>query len=255
MNQKKRRNTLAKWHSRLGVPGGIFVLLLTVTGVLINHSHHLSLDSKSVRNQTLLSWYGLKLPPVQAVQIENHWLASQGRDLYFDGEQLVECAGDFVGGITLPNYWVAACSRDMLVFSYEQELIEKVGGSAGLVYPIQQIGACEALLCYKAGGQIYQLDIETLEIKKFTGNEGRLLQWSAPEAPPRSVVEALRAQAHGGEITWERVLLDLHSGRFLGKLGPLVMDLIALSFLLIVFSGFYMWIFRGKNKSKSTRRS
>jgi len=51
-------------------------------------------------------------------------------------------------------------------------------------------------------------------------------------------------------VTIDRVLLDIHTGRFMGAIGPYVMDGIALLFLVLVFSGFYMWLYRVKRGIK-----
>lgn len=240
--RKKHPNKqLALWHSRLGVLTGIFVVLLALTGILINHAHTLNLDAIYVRNSTLLSIYGIKLPQLKAVQVEQKWLVWQGKDLFLEGEQLLECKGQFVGAITLPNYWVAACTEDLFVFTYDQELVERVGRAAGIAYPINQIGACEALLCYQAEKTIYQMDIETLEIEKFSGSEGHALQWSSPSTPPENIARDIRKQFRGNTISWERVLLDLHAGRFLGAAGKYVLDAVAVIFIFLAISGIYIW--------------
>lgn len=253
MTRKKvSKKTLSLWHGRLGILSSLFVLLLATTGLLINHAHDLKLDSASIQNTALLSLYGIKLPPLKAVQVEGKWLVWQGQELYLDGAQLLECKGKFVGAITLPHYWVAACEGDLLVFTYEQELLERVGESAGIHYPISQIGACESLLCYQNKKQIYQLDIETLVITKFNESEGHALQWSAPTTPPKKEALKVRRYFHAGELTWERLLLDVHAGRFLGRFGPWFMDAVALLFIILAISGAVVWSRRNGAKKKST---
>lgn len=240
--KKSTKKFLGRWHSRLGVFSAIFVLVSALSGLLINHSHDLGLDKKPVQNSSVLALYGIKLPPLKGVLVENNWLIWQGRDLYLGGEQLVECNGAFVGAITLPNYWVAACERDLFVFTYEQELLERVGQAGGLTYPLAQIGACEALLCYQVGKKIFQMNIETLQIQPFSGSEGHALQWSAPAAPPAAEAAKVRKQKHGGDLTWERVMLDIHAGRFFGRFGPWIMDAVAIMFIFLALSGVVMWL-------------
>lgn len=244
--KKSSKKHLNRWHARLGIISCFFVLLLSITGLLINHAHDLKLDSQPLRSSLLLSLYGVKLPALQGVQVEGKWLVWQGAELYFNGEQLIECKGVFVGAVTLPNYWVAACEADLLVFTYEQELIERVAHSAGINYPISQIGACEGLLCYQSEKIIYQLDIETLVIEKFRGHEGRELQWSSPSKPPKSEAVKVRKHFNGGDLTWERVLLDIHAGRFMGRMGPWFMDGVALLFIILSLTGLIVWLKRGQ---------
>jgi uncharacterized iron-regulated membrane protein len=42
----------------------------------------------------------------------------------------------------------------------------------------------------------------------------------------------------------ERVILDLHSGRFFGKLGPWLFDIAALLLILLSLSGAWIWLKR-----------
>ena len=42
-------------------------------------------------------------------------------------------------------------------------------------------------------------------------------------------------------ISWERLLLDIHSGRVLGSLGVVLVDLMALLFMLMAASGVWIW--------------
>ena len=236
------------WVSVLWLLSGSFVFLFVSTGIALNHSHSLGLNKKSVANSAVLFLYRDELPNITGVQIESHWLSWQAPDLFFDEEQLLQCKGRFVGGITLPNYWVAACEHDLFVFTYEQELISRVSPKAGINYPIEKIGACEALLCYRANSHqanshqanntIYQLDIETLEIAAFSGNEGRALQWSSPEQPPRNIASAIRGQTTR-TITWERVIQDIHRGKIFGALGQIIWDLTAFAFLMLFLATCY----------------
>ncbi|MGS0729088.1 PepSY-associated TM helix domain-containing protein, partial [Shewanella sp. 0m-11] len=56
-------------------------------------------------------------------------------------------------------------------------------------------------------------------------------------------------------LTWERVLLDMHSGRFFGSLGPWIMDLVALSLLIMAFTGCYIWLQQKPPRTRKGPRS
>ena len=51
----------------------------------------------------------------------------------------------------------------------------------------------------------------------------------AAEAPPADALDAALAAYRGIGLPWERVVLDLHSGRILGRLGPWLMDAAAVA--------------------------
>jgi hypothetical protein len=66
-----------------------------------------------------------------------------------------------------------------------------------------------------------------------------LIQQLAPGQLPPS----LRAVLPGRDawLSWERVLLDLHSGRLGGRLGVWLMDFAGLMLCLLGLSGVTMW--------------
>ncbi|MBL1432554.1 MAG: hypothetical protein COB94_003805 [Gammaproteobacteria bacterium] len=44
------------------------------------------------------------------------------------------------------------------------------------------------------------------------------------------------------EISWERMLLDLHSGRVFGRYGIYVMDFAAIGLLVLSCTGLWIWL-------------
>jgi uncharacterized iron-regulated membrane protein len=51
-------------------------------------------------------------------------------------------------------------------------------------------------------------------------------------------------------LSWERVLLDLHSGRLFGNAGVLVVDLVGVATALLAFSGLLTWVGRKRRHRK-----
>ena len=47
-------------------------------------------------------------------------------------------------------------------------------------------------------------------------------------------------------LTLDRVILDLHTGRFFGTAGRIIMDLAAVAMLLLAFTGIRLWRLRSK---------
>ena len=47
-------------------------------------------------------------------------------------------------------------------------------------------------------------------------------------------------------LTLDRVILDIHTGRFFGDVGRIVMDVVALTMLLFSFTGVCLWFGRSK---------
>lgn len=238
---KRDMRWFASWHGRVGMVTAFFVLILAISGILIHHSHWLGLDAKPVFNQQILSFYGVRLPPVKGVQLGSSWLSWQQPDLFLNDTQISTCTGEFVGAMTLPDFWVVACAEDLLLFNDKEELIERLSSGTGIHFPIEKLGACEAMLCYQSHNGVWQLNPESLVNTKFARQQAHAIQWSHPMAPPENIVAVLHEKKHGGDITWERVLLDIHAGRMMGQWGPWILDGIALLFVALALSGFYLW--------------
>jgi hypothetical protein len=75
----------------------------------------------------------------------------------------------------------------------------------------------------------------SLKLHKTSIDSAGLRQWYGMPSGDGGMEEAL---------TWDRVLLDLHTGRFFGGFGPYAMDAAAILLLLLVFSGVYNWLKR-----------
>ena len=52
------------------------------------------------------------------------------------------------------------------------------------------------------------------------------------------------------QLTWDRVMLDIHTGRIVGDVGVWLMDLAAIAMIILSVTGAYMWWRRAKPKNK-----
>ncbi|MGD2138685.1 MAG: hypothetical protein PVF08_10545, partial [Gammaproteobacteria bacterium] len=50
------------WHRYFGLVTALFVVILSITGLALNHTGELQLDARHVRSDTLLDWYGIHVP-------------------------------------------------------------------------------------------------------------------------------------------------------------------------------------------------
>lgn len=252
MAKADSRKLVTYWHKKLGIFSALILIFLSVTGVLLNHAHHLRLDSNDVNTPFLLELYGVKLPEVTAVELSHNWLSHQEGVLFFGYDEFGQCRGDFVGAVSLPEYWVAGCSKELQLFTYSNQLIEKVSVLQGLPQPVESIGVCLDGLCVSDGQTAFRFDDEEFTWAPVNYSSGEHLVWSELTVPPLHVLAQVQSSRHGGEITWERVVMDLHAGRFLGSMGPLFMDLSALMFIVLAISGVILW---SKKSRRTTRRA
>jgi uncharacterized iron-regulated membrane protein len=74
--------------------------------------------------------------------------------------------------------------------------------------------------------------------------------WAKSSIVPDTVTASLLKQHKGKGLPWERVVLDLHSGRIVGLAGVYFMDLIALLLIFLSVSGITLWAKRTFFKRK-----
>lgn len=237
---KLRRLTL-RWHRWLGGGAAVLILLLAVTGVLINHSHRLGLDQRHVDWRPLLEWYGMGPPQaLVAYQAGEHWLLWLDGQLYFDATPVPAELGSPVGAVRIPpGVVVAAGAQGLALFTPDGMLIERIGLSNLPGTPLRLGRLGDRVLLETATGR-YASDADLLQWQRASAPA----TWSAPQTPPQGLKQRLLSAYRGQGLPWSRVLADLHSGRILGGWGVWLMDLAALALVLLALSGLYNWLAR-----------
>ncbi|MCK4834867.1 MAG: hypothetical protein KAT12_08810, partial [Gammaproteobacteria bacterium] len=59
-NRKPKRFTAFLWHRRIGLLALVLIVILSITGIMLNHTERLALDKSYVNNSLLLNWYGIE---------------------------------------------------------------------------------------------------------------------------------------------------------------------------------------------------
>ena len=73
------------WHRRLGLLALLFIVILSITGIMLNHTQALELDSQTIDNNWLLDWYGLN-PSGEPISftVGQHLVTQWDQQLFFD---------------------------------------------------------------------------------------------------------------------------------------------------------------------------
>lgn len=244
MTKHQLRLWLRVWHRRFGIVLAILVLLVSVTGILINHADRWQLVQRPVQSSLLLNLYGIELPEPVSYLVKGQWLSQvSGNQLFVNKKAVGPCQGKFAGALTLEDArMVAACGDELLHLTGDGEIIERLGAVYALPSPIDRLGTCDNRPCLESGGRKYLLDLENLRWNQIDSSEFVAV---AATTAPVDLDAAIAAQFTATGLDWERVLLDLHSGRLFG-LGPWLMDLLAVGLILIAISGLTIWLMSGK---------
>jgi len=235
------------WHRYIGLTAALFVVLLSVTGIALNHTEALDLDARHVQSDVLLDWYGIHAPEaISSYRAGTHIISQVGEHIFWNTRRVPLVEGPLAGAIAYAGLVVVALEDSLLLFTRDGELIEELGPATGTPAGIQAIGSDDAgRLLVRTGHGDYRTDENLLE---WTAAPGSTINWAAAEAPAPELTQALRKAWRGSGLPLERVLLDLHSGRILGTAGVWLVDAAALLFLLLAGSGVWLW---GRRRASS----
>jgi hypothetical protein len=238
---RRWRLLLLRWHRRIGVLLAVFVVNLVATGIAINHSSGLSLNERHVDQAWLLSLYGINAAEQRSFLVGEHYLSQAGDSgLYFDQQALLRCDGALLGAVALANEIYALCEGRLLVFSREVALLDDISSAYGLPEGLENLAEKNGRLYLRDRHRVYQYD--PLALQFTIADEPPGTRWAQVSVPTVELDSFLQQRHRGKGPSWERVLLDLHSGRLFGDIGVWVVDLAAIALLLIALSGVWVWV-------------
>ena len=148
------------------------------------------------------------------------------------------------GAVAVGDMIVVAVENRLLLLTQRGEPIESLTGVNGIPDGIGKIGTrSDGRLGAATDQGVYLADADILSWQAVDrGHEA--IAWSQPTRL-NSELDARLSQAYRERILpVERVLLDLHSGRFFGSFGPWVVDAAAVLMLFLACSGILLWLKR-----------
>ena len=227
-----------RWHGQFGVLASIFVIILIVTGIALNHTERLQLDAKFVDSGWLLDWYGISADasPV-SFKVGETWVTEVDGRLFLDSVPIPVFTGALVGATQGESSILVGAPGALYLFDDDAQLIEKVGQVPGI---IMRVGRLDEAYCIDSSEGVFSSKDGLLTWDRTD----REPVWAVALEPPAKVMGSVLRAFRGQGLPWERVMLDLHSGRFFGSWGPYVMDAAAVILFLLVASGIYNWYAR-----------
>ncbi len=244
---RSTRRILLKLHHRVGLAIAAFAVVLSITGILINHANSLGWDKRRLVNGFWLDLYGVERSGVETgYRVGEHWVSSAGSQLYLDDKPVVECASPLSGAVMMPDTTdlgqgaIALCGQSVVLFTLAGELIEKIPLTGQTLRKL----ALKGDVIYSANEEgLMQFSLDTGVWSSVVVDPSGVI-WSHQESLPEALRERLRYANAPADLTWERLLQDLHSGRLFGPFGVWMVDLAGVLMVALALTGLWSVVTR-----------
>lgn len=242
------RRLIRRLHRWLGLSAAIFVVLLSLTGIALNHSDGLSLNSRYLSSSWLQRWYGIDVPePTISFSVGDQRLTLLGSRLYLDDAEVDSGIEAIVGAVTfdtaLDQELVIATPRELIFVSQDGVTVDRTDLRSDLGAQISEIAAARSRVILRANDAIFAYDPTSQSALTLLDTASNY-QWSRPSSVPVALLEQIKRQYGGSGISLERFVYDIHSGRILKSAGVWIMDFLAVAFILLAGTGVLVWFRR-----------
>ncbi len=232
MFKRKLRFFLHRWHRRLGVSAAIIIVLVSITGLMLNHTGQLELAKHYPQSSIWLWPY-----PAEAnvgLTLQDQVIYQTSDAVYLNDQALLSCEPPLINAAMVNHQLWVLCKQQILLLENGQ-LIESID-SRLLGNHIENLAHHNEQLLIQQAGIWFGFDDISMMLTQAL---------PAPESITQpSVLD--HAQQTNRTISLQKVVLDLHSGRFFGELGVYIVDAAAVILLLLSLSGFWIWYSRLK---------
>lgn len=247
-SRKKRRwsRVLHRWAGILLL---IPILIATATGVLLNHTIDLGLSKRNTTNSWIQERYGMHLNgEPEAYGFEKKAYAAQWDGQIFFREKLIKTRSPLVGAVPLRDGIAIVTTNSVHYFGLDGVLIETLDSITLPDGEISRAGRSKDLaLALETAEGIRISDRDLLEFSAKTDSED--IVWSQP-VPVTDANRKLWERAYAGDgLPFDRVILDIHSGRFFGSIGKWIYDLMLFGVLVLSATGVVLFF---KNRRRAS---
>ncbi|WP_319380438.1 PepSY-associated TM helix domain-containing protein [Thiomicrorhabdus sp.] len=249
-----RIRTLISLHQKIGLAAVLVVVMLSVTGIALNHTETFALKNQPVEQRWLYQWYGLTVPELKKqIFFEDEsgdsgsriWVAQYDQDIWVNGNKITQ--GRLAGFGKTQFGYALVLQQVSVLLSPDFELIDQIANPAGSsVLAVRQNPLALSLENQTAWG--LNPDMTGWVEIKSGGVIGTLPENTASEALPNALRAKIEDEYFKQGLDWERVLLDLHSGRIFGSAGVFVIDFFAVLMVVLSLSGFLLYRMKSSKK-------
>lgn len=235
-----RRNTkIINLHRKIGILICAFLVLLSVTGIFLNHSDDLSLNKHYLNWPWLLKHYGLKAPePKQNFNLGSNSVTNVDGQIFYNEVKLFQTSDEIKGAILKNNYLYIALSDEIMIFD---DAIEIVMSLVNMPATVELIGTNPDDEQIRFLDSNYQSWTYNAADSEWIPDSTKIHDWSQLEPMSSSQRQRMQDYFLSKGVTLEQFLLDLHNGAIFKKIGKYLLDAIGVLTFLLSITGILMW--------------
>ena len=236
--QRHKFHSLYLWHRYTGIVCSVLVLVLAITGLLIQHADKLKLQQHYLSNTSLLDWYGIGTDTITSFDTGDNWISQVSNYIYLDQQAIQGHYDELRGAVATEFGFAAVTGNDLVLMSKAGELIETLTAKDNLPEHALGIAQTSRGVVIRGSNRYWLGDTELIQWHPYKGPHP---EWVQATTATSNITIAVQQHQQHHQISWERFLLDLHSGRLFGKYGFLIMDIAAIGLILLACSGLWVW--------------
>ena len=231
---------LLLWHKQLGLIAAVFVLLLSITGIALNHTSAFKLNDIYISSDWVLDHYHIAEPSTLTYYPLSEANIYQADDLLIINENIITPIQQAViGAVSHGSFIIVALKSKLLLIEDKLHIVAIFDQNDGVPTQITRIGrSTDQQLVFETEGKLVTVDESFSQWSSF---EQKRTTWSIPRTVDKALKEELNQRYRAHIIQLETLILDLHSGRFFGQYGVLFFDFIAILLIFLAISGVFVW--------------
>ena len=230
-------------HRAFAMASLIFLILIALSGLILNHADFLGLSKRHASGALMLRIYGIEAPPIDvAFEARGMVFATAASMLFADGILFANDASELRGAVANNNGMVIATANEFFITTPDAVLVERFVPE--ISQALSKLGTDGNRMIAAIDDRVFEFDADRVSLTEVDRNTIDNVRWSEPTMPDSDLQLLIGEAALGQSLNWERVLVDLHSGRILPTVGRYVADLVALSLLYLSMTGVLLWLRR-----------
>lgn len=248
INKSRQQSTfrlLQKWHRYIGLSIVLLIIPIAITGFILNHQS----EKNHVKVGWLLDWYNINTPTVTTqYTLGNQHVSQWDQDVYINQKHIGSTGQLLTGFVASGDFYILAFTSELWLMTNKGELVEKVRPLKSHTDLIKKLGLFKTGIYIHTGVDTYVSDDLLASWRRLERNNrpANTISWSKADIRATEYQHDIANRQRHRILSWQRVIQDLHSGRFFGTAGVIIVDIVGVLLIMLALSGLVMWLKRLK---------